>query len=205
MTKALTAVIFGLAMVLPGAVGTSALAAQSTDRPPPPAHGPCQKVSYTGGVWVKSTVPNCMVVPPSGTVHTTICGVRVVGTATPGTALTFECLPLLAKICQGETAVSVEIVGTGLNLTAPGARIYKFNPATGNSTLVSAITGSGGEYTFVFGTCSSVTLPRTGGGDVTGVTPAPGSPSLPALPLGIGALMVLLGGLMTLRSKKSQV
>lgn len=208
MSKVLTAVVFGLAMILPGAMGASALAAspsvQAAHRPPPPAHGPCQKVSYTGGVWVKTTVPNCSVVPPGGTVTTTICGVHLVGSATPGTAVTFQCLPLLVKLCAGETGVSIEIVGTGLDLTAPGARIYMFNPATGQSSLVSAVTGNGGEYTFVFGSCGPIVLPKTGGA-ATGGPLSPSGPSIPSLPIGLGVLMVLIGGAMTLKTRKSQV
>jgi hypothetical protein len=112
-----------------------------------------------------------------------------------------------------ETGVSLSIQGTDLNLTVPGAKIYKFNPATGTSTLVSAVTGNGGEYTFVYGSCPSsvtttpVTLPRTGGGIgglLNPLLPSKG-PSFPFLPMVLGALLVLLGAGMATRSRKSQV
>jgi hypothetical protein len=128
-----------------------------------------------------------------------------VGTAKPGSALTFQCLPLLVKLCSGESGVSVSIQGTDLNLTAPGARIFMFNSATGNSTQVSAITGSGGEFTFVFGNGNCVVLPSTGGAAGVGGPLSPGGPSMPLLPIGLGVLLVLVGAGMAARSRKPQV
>jgi len=139
--------------------------------------------------------PNCVVVPPSGIVNVTICGVHFVGTAAPGTTIECSNLPLLLKLpCKSsvslpqtggaaqlnkeavpslsspsqaissaretccETGVSLSIHGTSLRLRVPGGKIYAFNPATGRSVRVSAIAGSGGEYTILYGSCGTASL-----------------------------------------------
>ncbi|HEV3310499.1 MAG TPA: hypothetical protein VG815_08275 [Chloroflexota bacterium] len=110
-----------------------------------------------------------------------------------------------------ETGFSISIHGTHLHLKVPGARIFKFNPTTGQSHLVSAITGSGGEFTIIFGACPSttVTLPQTGAGvasrEFTGTIPTPTGPNLPMIPLGIGFLLILGGAAVALRSKRVPV
>ena len=181
--------------------------------------------------------PNCVVVPPSGIVNITICGVHFVGTAAPGTTIECSNLPLLIKLTCGsaaplpqtggaaqnepkaamrfrssardagvasaaccETGVSVSIHGTSLNLKVPGGRIYRFDPATGLSQPVSAITGSGGEYTVLYGSCSTafMPLPKTGGGlglalsrvNANALAPEPGIP-LPAI--AVASLLALAG------------
>jgi len=278
MKKLLAAVVLTFAFAVPaGSFGAATVLASvpashaahvtashdfsiAAKRPPPPPINACQTRSYSGGVWVVTAISNCYVVPPSGIVHTILCGELFVGTATPGTAITCASLPLLATIpcavstvplpttggaalldgadlsvaasarraggsaptpvatstpvsttsCCPRRVESVSIKGTGLDLTVPGATIYQFNPATGTSTLVGAITGSGGEYTKVYGSCPSVTvpLPSTGGaasttGNIT--PPGGGTPSMPLLPLGLGLALVLTVGAMTLRTRKPQV
>lgn len=109
-----------------------------------------------------------------------------------------------------ETGVSISIHGTDLHLKVPGARIFKFNPATGQSTLVSAITGTGGEYTIVFGSCpvTTVSLPKTGGvesGQFVGSISTPAGPALPLLPLLPVALLALGGAVYTLRNTRPRI
>jgi hypothetical protein len=204
MSKVLTALTLVLALILPaaGLSATSVLAASPASHAAQVTHQvaqgdkPCGKTGYSHG-------KNCIPVP-HGPVNTTICGVHVVGSAQPGSVITFQCLSPLAS-CAGGSVVSVSIQGVDLNLTAPGARIFKFNPSTGNSTLVSAITGSGGEFSFVFGTCT-LSLPSTGGATGLAGSPlTPGSPSMPVLPIGLGLLLVVLGAAMAVRTRKSQV
>jgi hypothetical protein len=239
MRRILLASCLALAAVLPiASFGvTSVLAASSSSQS---AHldslaaGATHCPNYQNG-------PNCIVVPPSGLVNVTICGIHFVGTAAPGTTIECSFLPLLIHLpCSSsatsvglpqtggaateaadsrlsrqlhlaaktattccETGTSVSIHGTDLNLKVPGAKIYKFNPATGTSTLVKAVLGSGGEYTFVFGSCpgglaSTVPLPKTGGGEASSLAaaavPGPaGAPGVPVLPIGAATLLAMAG------------
>jgi hypothetical protein len=68
---------------------------------------------------------------------------------------------------------------------------------------VSAITGSGGQYTVVFGSCSATSpiLPTTGGGGGHSL----GGPSTPYLPFGLGLALVLVGAAVTIRARFTQV
>jgi hypothetical protein len=223
----------GLSLVIVVA-GIFALATGAVGAPSASAASPAQAVTAFQSVGLAhcpnyQNSPNCVVVPPSGIVNITICGVHFVGTAAPGTTIECSNLPLLVRLpCASSTSlpqtggavrldpsvrnvesaaeaccqsgVSLSIHGTGLHLKVPGGRIYKFDPATGLSHRVSAITGSGGEYTILYGSCSAtfLPLPKTGGGDVsilsrTNVTNPGPRPGVPVLPIGIGTLLVLAG------------
>ena len=65
---------------------------------------------------------------------------------------------------------------------------------------MSAVTGSGGEYTFVFGSCKAIPiLPKTGAG---GWASCPFAPGFPWLPFGVGVATLSAGALLTLRGKQ---
>ncbi|GEM_PF-7122524 len=199
MKRALAILTLGVLFVLPmGAVATGTALAAS-----PAVHTSSINASTSGVHCPGQGYTNFnYCVPPTGVVNATLCGEHFTGTAKPNTGITCNRIGQLVTLpCSGETAESIDIKGTGLNITVAGPRIYKFNPATGTSTRVSAITGSGGEYTKVFGSCgvSPSTLPTTGGG----IAPAGGG--LPLLPLGLGIMMLLAGAAVTARTRITQV
>ena len=113
---------------------------------------------------------DCHQVPPAGYLTFTCTGVKVSGKGASDTRVTCELVGLLMQpACSSESATSFGTSGRDLDLTTPG-QLFKYDSATGRSTRVSAITGSGGLYTVVFGTCpaaaasGTIILPKTGGG-----------------------------------------
>jgi hypothetical protein len=206
MKKLLATLVIGLALVLPASVVGAGVAAAAS--PGTATHAVTASIPFSVPASVaaggQGACPaysqNCIVVPPNGFVKFTCAGITISGTATPGTTITCNQVPLLVQLaCSTESAVSFSISGTNLHLTTPG-RLFWFNPATGQSVAVSAITGSGGEYTVVFGSCAATSpiLPTTGGGH-------PGSPSMPYLPFGLGLALILVGAAVTLRTRFNQV
>jgi hypothetical protein len=208
MKKLLATLIIGIALALPATVVSTGVAAAAG-----PTHSVSASITHadpasiaaggkTGGKTCPAYSQNCVVIPPNGNITFTCAGITITGTATPGTTITCNQIPLLVQLaCSSESAVSFSISGTNLHLTTPG-RLFWFNPATGQSTAVSAITGSGGQFTVVFGSCAATSpiLPTTGGGGGH-----PLGPNMPYLPFGLGLALVLVGAAVTLRTRFTQV
>lgn len=207
MKKLLATLVIGLALALPVSVISTGVAAAAGPGVAP--HAVSASITHAVPASVSAAAcpsysQNCAVVPPNGQVSFTCAGVTISGSATPGTTITCNSVPLLVQLaCSSESAVSFSISGTNLHLTVGSGQLFWFNSATGTSTAVSAITGSGGEFTVVFGNCASTTtpiLPTTGGG---GGYPA--GPNAPYLPIGLGMALVLVGAIVTFRTRFNQV
>jgi hypothetical protein len=204
MKKLLATLIIGIALALPATVVSTGVAAAAG-----PTHAVSASITHAdpasiaaGGKTCPAYSQNCVVIPPNGNITFTCAGITITGTAAPGTTITCNQIPLLVQLaCSSESAVSFSISGTNLHLTTPG-RLFWFNPATGQSTAVSAITGTGGQFTVVFGSCAATSpiLPTTGGGGGH-----PLGPNMPYLPFGLGLALVLVGAAVTLRTRFTQV
>jgi len=189
MKKLVATLLLGIAFVIPmSALGAGIASAQTS----------CTG-AYSSGTCVG----------PSGQISVTVPGTTagLFGSGTPGTAFSITQVPLVTSLaCSTESAVSFRASGNGLNLTPTAGTLYQFDPATGQSFVVDEVSGAGGTYTLIFGSCaaafstttSTTVLPITGGGH-------PSSPSLPYLPLAIGSLLVLAGAAVTVRNRVHQV
>jgi hypothetical protein len=129
-------------------------------------HKTCHKSGYTKGNPYGHPDYKCHYV---GGIHQ--CGAALSGQS--GSNPVVNCVPIPPGTIQkiekilGENlcplpSTMIQISGTNLDLTEPGALIFRVDPSTGSVTEVSAIT-SPGDYLIVTGTCTP-SLPPTGGG-----------------------------------------
>lgn len=211
MKKILATLVITLAFVVPmGAVGAStALAAK------PASHAAKVTASRAHQSSCPSYSTTCIQVTVTGPINTT-CGVLNIGNSLTGNAqlnTTVECAAIAQVVQTNCPAQSFVIHGSGLDMHARSGQLFQFNPNTGTSVAVAAITQSG-IFSLVAANCaasvggeitssvpSSVltsVLPITGGGQ-------PSGPSLPLLPLGLGALLVLTGAAVAFRNRVTQV
>ena len=163
-------------------------------------------VGADGSVSDKSSVSpqglNTRCVPPPSAPFPSpiLCGLRFTGYAAPYSVITCNRLP--PSLCGTSATNGTDIIGTGLNLTAPGYHIYEL---VGTGFIeVSAVTGQGGEYeflqsgqpTFTTGTAADcipiIPLPHTGAGEPPWPVPLPagGSPDSIVLMLCLAMIAV---------------
>lgn len=152
---------------------------------------------------------NCIVVPPTGHFSFMCSGQSMSGTASPGSTVSCAQTPAVFKVsCSSQSVNSFSISGMKLHATM-GGQLFRFNPSTGHSLRVYAITGSRGVYSVVTGTCSrSVHDPSHGAHRGSNSRIGAGQPAIlgiPFVPFGLAVALLLVVAAFAFRSRFKHV